>query len=351
MQVFRSMAIIILCMGLYQQSIGQDIKGSLVTDSLNSIILQENKVGLNLTRPLKIYLPPGYHNSGKSYPVVYYCHSIYGNPSSMFWAAVTLLDRAFALGTVKEFIFVVADYSSPYIGSLYENSPVSGKWLEFTGKELIPFIDRKYRTLRQPESRAVTGDFMGGRGALVLAMTYPELFGAVYALHPVATGVGTRPWTELGINWPKIFAAKSFADLDDDKPSQTFLSICQAFLPNLNRPPFFCDYFMYQDSSGQLKVHTDNMIKIQREFMLDAWLGKYADHLKKIKGIAFDWARYDGNYDHVYSNRAFTRSLEDLGIEHEAEEYRGTPWNKTWSDDGRFYTRVLPFLNRYLVFE
>ena len=54
--------------------------------------------------------------------------------------------------------------------------------------------------------------------------------------------------------------------------------------------------------------------------------------------------------DHVYSNQSFTRKLDDLGIEHEAEEYRGDPWNQNWTENGRFYTRVLPFLNRYLVF-
>jgi hypothetical protein len=53
----------------------------------------------------------------------------------------------------------------------------------------------------------------------------------------------------------------------------------------------------------------------------------------------------------VLSNQAFSRRLEDLGIEHEAEEYRGDPWNRTWTPDGRFYTRLLPFMARHLAFE
>lgn len=69
-----------------------------------------------------------------------------------------------------------------------------------------------------------------------------------------------------------------------------------------------------------------------------------------MRAIAFDWARYDGNYDHIQSARVLSRELDDLGIEHEGEEYRGTPWNKVWTDDGRFYTRVLPFLGRHLAF-
>ena len=42
------------------------------------------------------------------------------------------------------------------------------------------------------------------------------------------------------------------------------------------------------------------------------------------------------------------RKPEDLGV-HEAKEYRGDPWNRTWTEDGRFATRVLPFLQRKLA--
>jgi hypothetical protein len=53
---------------------------------------------------------------------------------------------------------------------------------------------------------------------------------------------------------------------------------------------------------------------------------------------------------HVHSNREFTRNLDELGIEHEAEEFRGTPWDKYWNEDGRVYTEVLPFIARRLTF-
>jgi hypothetical protein len=69
-----------------------------------------------------------------------------------------------------------------------------------------------------------------------------------------------------------------------------------------------------------------------------------------MRGLGFDWARYDPNYDHVYANQQFTLKLDELGVEHEAEEYRGDPWSNNITDYGRFYTRVLPFLSRHLVF-
>jgi S-formylglutathione hydrolase FrmB len=191
---------------------------------------------------------------------------------------------------------------------------------------------------------------MGGRGALRLGMSHADLFGVVYGLHPVALGVGIRPWTDVGVDWNKVFVAKTFADLGGDKYCETWVAISQAFLPNASRPPFYCDFFMKKEGD-KIVVDPDNLIKAQRGFLLDETLDDSYTNLKSLRGLAFDWARYDGNFDHVHAAREFTRKLDDFGIEHEAEEYRGTPWNHTWDDDGRFYTRVLPFMNRYLVFE
>jgi hypothetical protein len=328
-------------------------RGTIITAQLHSGILKENLVGLNTTRKVMVYLPPRYSSSKKSYPVVYYCHSIYGNAGMILYdssAVHELLERAFARDPSKEFIFVAADYSSNNIGSLYENSTTSGRWLDFTTQELVPFIDSSYRTIRHRDSRAVTGDFMGGRGALKLGMSYPEIFGVVYGLHPVALGVGTRPWTDVGVNWDKVFNAKTFADLGGDKYCETWVAICQAFLPNPSRPPFYCDFFMKKEGE-RFVVEPENLIKIQHNFHLDETISETYQNLKSLRGFAFDWARYDPNYDHVHAARAFTRKLDDFGIEHEAEEYRGTPWNKTWGTDGRFNTRVLPFLFKHLVFQ
>lgn len=52
---------------------------------------------------------------------------------------------------------------------------------------------------------------------------------------------------------------------------------------------------------------------------------------------------------HVSSNRQFSGKLEDLGVAHEAEEYRGDPFNRTWTEDGRFAERVLSFLRNHLA--
>lgn len=327
--------------------------GTIVTEKLASGILRENLIDLDPNRNIKVYLPPGYANSGKSYPVVYYLHNAWWNSEKLFEGGnlVKFLERGFTNGIVKEFIFVAADFSTTTTGSIYENSPVSGRWLDFITGELVPFIDKQFRTLPHRDSRGLVGDFFGGRGVLKLAMIHSHLFSVAYAMHPVATGTGYTPVPYVEVDWRKIHQAKSFTDLPGNSRTQLFVSICQAFLPNPGRLPFHCDFFMEYEN-GELKPHIENIRKgYIAGFLLEETLDESAAHLKNMRGFAFDWGRFDPVQSHVYSNQAFSRKLEDLGVEHEAEEYRGNPWDKTWTENGRFYTRVLPFINRHLVFE
>jgi hypothetical protein len=53
----------------------------------------------------------------------------------------------------------------------------------------------------------------------------------------------------------------------------------------------------------------------------------------------------------VHAVREFSLKLVELSIEHEAEEYRGDPRSRNFTDNGRFYTHLLPFCKQYLQFE
>lgn len=334
-----------------QHTSSMPTKGKLITQVFTSTILKDNLVGLDVKRNIKIYLPADYNTTTKSYPVVYFLHNFFWDNERMFedGKITTLIDRAVAEGVIKEFIFVVPDFRTATTGSLYDNSPVNGRWLDHMTKEIIPFIDKNFRTIPRADARAITGEFMGGRGALRLAMTYPDLFSVVYALHPVATGTGELPWSYLRIDWKKLYAS-SYPDPSLDGLTQIFLSVFQTFLPNPNRPPLYCDFFM-ELVNGEPQLHPVNAQKVEAGFSLDEYLDKYADNLRKLKGIGFDWGRFDPNFAHIDSNREFSIKLENLGIEHEAEEYRGGTFDKTWLDDGRFYARTLPFLAKRLTFD
>jgi S-formylglutathione hydrolase FrmB len=326
-------------------------QSQLVTREIRSASLANVKIGTNPVRKLVVYLPAGYDSSTTRYPVIYYLPSPVEDYRADFdhRGAQALFDRAIAAGVIGKFILVAPDMTTPLGSSWYVNSPVTGNWDDFTVKELVPYIDANFRTIPGRDSRGIAGDRMGGYGAIHLAMRHPDVFGSVYALHPVGTGSGillmySRP------NWDHLAAAKSISDLNGDVFSMIFLSIFQAHLPNPNNPPLYVDLPAHKNGN-QLVFDTALTERLHENFFLERQIPQYADNLKSLSGFKFDWGREDTNQDHVYSNQAFTHKLNEFGIPHEAEEYEGQWGEHNWGDDGRVNTEVLPFFARHLVFE
>ena len=77
----------------------------------------------------------------------------------------------------------------------------------------------------------------------------------------------------------------------------------------------------------------------------------HIDNLRKLKALKLDWGRNEGNLHIPVTCKIFSQKLENLGIDHYAEEYIGDHGNKLWTDDGRALNDMLPFFDRYLEFE
>jgi hypothetical protein len=313
--------------------------------------LAHSLIGTDPVRRLAVYLPPGYGGSVQRYPVIYYLPNPLATFDEDFYRgqAREVLDRAMAAGEMGKVIFVAVDMATPLGCSWYVNSPVTGKWEVFMVRELVPYVDANFRTLASRDSRGIAGDFMGGYGAIRFGMTHPEVFGTVYALHPVGTGSGiytmySRP------DWKKLAGIKSRDELPKGIWANIFISIFQASVPNVNKPPLYIDL---QARAVGDTVEIDSAVteRLRDNFLLETMIGRYADNLKSLRGLRFDWARNDGNQDHVYANQALTHKLNEFGIPHEAEEYNGVWGTGNWGADGRVYTEVLPFFARHLVFE
>jgi Putative esterase len=319
----------------------REIRGESLTHSL---------IGTNPVRKLAVYLPAGYESSTQRYPVIYYLPNPLAKFDEQFYQgpARELLDRAVAAGEIGKTIFVAVDMATPLGCSWYVNSPVTGNWEDFMVRELTPYVDANFRTLPNRDSRAILGDFMGGYGAIRFGMTHPEVFGTVYALHPVGTGSGiytmySRP------DWKLLAHIQSVDELKDSPFGVIFTSIFQASVPDVNRPPLYID-LQAHPVGDTVEIDSAVTERLRDNFLLETMIGKYADNLKSLRGLRFDWARNDGNHDHVYSNQAFTHKLNEFGIPHEAEEYNGVWGTGNWGQDGRVYVEVLPFFARHLVF-
>jgi enterochelin esterase-like enzyme len=326
-------------------------QSQLVDRELHSEKFAGNKVGSSPVRKMVVYLPAGYGESSKQYPVIYFLPSPFENYRAAFDQrdAQGSFDRAIAARVIDKFIFVSMDMTTPLGSSWYVNSPVTGNWEDFMVQELVPYIDANFRTLANRDSRGIAGDFMGGYGAIRFGMRHPDVFGSVYALHPVGTGSGlltmySRP------NWDLLANAKSLDEVRKDGLSTLFVAIFQAHLPNPDKPPLFIDLQAHK-VGDQLVIDSKVTERLRNNFFLESMIPQYADNLKSLRGFKFDWARNDGNQDHVYANQALTHKLDEFGIPHEAEEYNGLWGHGVWGDNGRIYTEVLPFFGRHLIFD
>jgi hypothetical protein len=329
---------------------GQGAGSQFVSREIRSSSLAQNKVGTNPVRRMEVYLPAGYAESSKRYAVIYYLTNPLAVFSSEFFEKTVkpALDEAIAKHVIEPFVMVSVDMATPFGCSWYVNSPATGNWEDFMVREVVPYVDANFRTLPGRDSRGIAGDFMGGYGAIRFGMTHPDVFGTVYALHPVGTGSGiytmySRP------DWEKFAAVKSADELKNVPYGSIFLSIYQASVPNADKPPLYIDLQARKDGDS-LVIDSGVTERVRDNFLLETMVGKYADNLKSLRGLRFDWARNDGNHDHVYANQAFTHKLNEFGIAHEAEEYNGVWGTGNWGSEGRAATEVLPFFARKMVF-
>lgn len=115
-----------------------------------------------------VWLPPGYEESAPArYPVIYFLHGAGGNESADAGGFSSRVAGAIRKKTMPPVICVF-----PNGGSSGYRGTVEAMIIE----ELIPLVDRRYRTLARPESRALAGFSMGGAGSTRLLFTHPELF-------------------------------------------------------------------------------------------------------------------------------------------------------------------------------
>jgi S-formylglutathione hydrolase FrmB len=212
-------------------------------------------------------------------------------------------------------------------------------------QEVVPYIDANFKTLSTRDSRGIAGIFIGGYGAIRFGMRHPDVFGSVYAMHPVGTGTGVSVSATLP-KWDILANAKSMDDVKKDGRTWIFTTMFQAHLPDPDKPPLFVDLLARQEGD-QLIIDARLMERFRNNFYLETMIPQYADNLKSLRGFKFDWTRKDGNFDHVYANQNFTHKLNEFGITHEAEEYNGE-FGADWGVDGRFYTDALPFFQKHL---
>ena len=328
-------------------------QGKIVSEKIHSPALEKTATGESPDRDVAVYLPPGYDASpAKRYPVIYLLHGI-GDTHETWtddaedWSNIkSVMDKSIGEGRLRAMIIVMPDERTKWFGSFYVNSAATGNWEDFTVKDLVNFVDRKYRTITKPASRGIAGHSMGGYGAITLGMKHPEVYSVVYGMNPGLIGWGG----DLTIESPafkSVLEAKTFDEiLQGGALTAGTLTVAQAFSPNPNKPPFYAD-FPFKMVDGKLQPDEPAYTKWQDNFPVNM-VGKYKLNLLKLKGLKFD-SGYDDEYRFIPINsRALSLALTSNGIAHVFEEYNGDHRNRMWGRGGRLSTEVLPFFEMLL---
>ena len=89
----------------------------------------------------------------------------------------------------------------------------------YISKELVQWIDSKYKTIKKRQGRGITGLSMGGHGALFLALKHQDIFGAAGSM---SGGVDIRPFPT---NWDMAKRLGSYAQQPERWEKNTVINM------------------------------------------------------------------------------------------------------------------------------
>lgn len=168
--------------------------------SVETVQLQSKLVNTSL--PYNVILPKDYRQSRTTrYPVLYLLHGLAGHYTD--WVTRTN----------------VADYAAPYrmIIVMPEGndgwytdsaSAPTDKYESYILRELIPDVDKRYRTIQARYGRGVAGLSMGGYGALKFGLKSPGTFAFVGS---ISGALAAPQWTEEDLKGLKAIRDSVFS--------------------------------------------------------------------------------------------------------------------------------------------
>lgn len=356
--------------------------GTVVVLEHVSKVLQGNALGDPCVRQLAVWLPPGYDRGatgrGKRYPMVMDLAGYTGSGlSHVAWKnfSENIPERAARLVHERKMapaIIVFPDCFTALGGNQYINSSAIGRYADYLIKEIIPFIDREFRTLATREHRGCFGKSSGGYGAIMHGMQHASTWGAIanhsgdayfdyvywhdwpntlntlakYRAKPLRVGPVDMRRLERGANRGlddgrvKRFLNKVYAEAKlSGAEVHALMNLCMAAsydpdpkAPNGFRLPFNLDTGEVIPARWQAWRNHDPINLV----------AKYQKNLRSLRGIYIDCGWRDQYHIH-YGTRILSKRLQLAGISHQYEEF-----DDTHSDIDYRLDRSLPFLSRAL---
>jgi hypothetical protein len=300
---------------------------------VESELLADNPLGDPARRPLYVYRPPGVEiDHPRALPVVYVIQGYTGqldmwlNRVAFEPSMIERVDALFASGDCPDALVVFVDCWTSYGGSQFLNSLSLGRYQDYLCDEVVAFVDERYPTLADRESRGLSGKSSGGYGAMVVPMMRPDVFSAL-ASHagdalfeccylPSHPEVARTLRDKFDGSYEVFFERLAAADHMDwellGSPLEMY-GYAAAYTPDPANP-------------GKALLPFDIATGRLRTDVWAQWLDKdpvrmarpHAEALRSMRRIYLDAGRRDEYYLDLGA-RAFATELEAIGVEHTLE--------------------------------
>ena len=338
--------------------------GTVVVLEHRSIILAGNPLGDPHLRKLAVWLPREYDvgatgGLGRRFPVFYDMVGFTGSGiAHLNWKPFSenVAERAARLvrdGKMGPAIIVFPDCFTALGGNQYVNSSAIGNYADYLLQEIIPLVDREFRTLAMREHRGCFGKSSGGYGAIIHGMQYTQHWGAIAdhsgdayfdfvyrcdwphtlnelakyrkpartpGRYPASADTAAERGLRAGLDDGRV---KRFLEAVWKKPklssaeSHAIMNVCMAatYDPDPRAPlgfriPFHLDSGALIASRWQRWLEHDPVLLVQR----------HARNLRRLAGIYLDCGWRDQYHIH-FGCRQLSRALASAGIAHRYEEF------------------------------
>lgn len=189
------------------------------TASVNVSILDTAFVMPQLSRKRRIwiYIPPGYHTSKKKYPVLYMQdgQNTFDEYTSGFneWGVDECIDSLVKKGSPASIIVGIdngpqrMNEYNPFDNEKFGNAE-GDQYLKFIVNTLKPYIDRRFRTLKNKENTIIAGSSMGGLISYYAILRHPKIFGKAGIFSPsfwIAPGINQLTDSLATVTNAKLF--------------------------------------------------------------------------------------------------------------------------------------------------
>lgn len=143
---------------------------------------------LKINRRLTVYTPYGYETSKAKYPVLYLLHGAGGDEEawSSMGRAAQILDNLIEQGKAVPMIVVMpnGNPNQQAAGTMgiatsdfnQRDAANANGYVRSLCEEIVPFIEKNFRAIAKPASRAIAGLSMGGGHTISASTLYPSMF-------------------------------------------------------------------------------------------------------------------------------------------------------------------------------